>query len=102
MDDMDVEAIDFRDEIRQRVEPGFDLTPVVLRPVLYELLHGRKLHALRRIRHLLLVGPIDCREAPARVGKPFFGYVDSERPYARSVCCGDAVRQKSGSTGGGG
>ena len=47
VDEVDVEAIDLRDELRQRVQPRLEPPEVVLGgPVAHELLHRRELHAL--------------------------------------------------------
>src|SRR5688572_28838059 len=91
---MNVQPVDLGDEVRQRVEPRLAPAPVVVRrPVLRQLLHRRKLDALRLILRLLplhrldglLLGPargldartqrlelrlgeLDLRERPDRCG----------------------------------
>ena len=48
--EVDVDAVDLGEELRERVEPRLDLAPVVLRrPVVGEGLHRRELHALRGV-----------------------------------------------------
>jgi hypothetical protein len=55
MDEVDVEAVDLRLELGQRVQLGFAAAPVVLgRPIARERLNRRQLHALRPIRNELL------------------------------------------------
>ena len=70
MDEMNVEAIDLRKEIRHRVNLGFAFAPVVIRgPVMRELLHGRELHALRRVGDGFLVRPARRHNAALQVGE---------------------------------
>ena len=58
VDEMNVQPVDLGDELRQGVESRLDLAPIVIRrPIARELLHRRKLHALRRIRDGFPVGP---------------------------------------------
>lgn len=81
MDKVNVEPIDFGDEIGQSVEPGLTFSPViVVRPIGGELLHRGHLHALRIIRDGFLVWPA-CRQNPAlEVGEVFVGGMKFERP----------------------
>jgi hypothetical protein len=47
VDEVDVEAVDLGDEVRESVQPGLDPPEVVLgAPIADELLHRRELHAL--------------------------------------------------------
>ncbi|MGY3458664.1 hypothetical protein ACVWW5_004114 [Bradyrhizobium sp. LM3.4] len=79
MDEMDVEAIDLGDELRQCVELLFDLAPVIgLGPVAAKRLQPRELHALRDVGHRLPVGPARCSDAPAQVIERRVGDVDIE------------------------
>src|SRR5215475_6063974 len=58
VDEMDVHALDFRAELRQRIESRFAGAPVVLiRPVAGKFLKRRQLDALRPIADELLAGP---------------------------------------------
>jgi hypothetical protein len=58
VDEVDVQAVDLGDELRQSFQLGFDLAPVVIRrPVARELLHQCERHALGRVRDGLLLGP---------------------------------------------
>src|ERR1044072_7843881 len=76
---MDVEPVDLGDEIRQRVEPRFDLAPVMLcRPMARELLHRGELDALRCVRNLLPLRPYRRADAPAQVGKLVFRCAEGE------------------------
>ena len=57
VDEMDVEAVHLRDELRQRVQRCLASAPVVVgRPVTRELLHRRERHALRVIRAVSFSG----------------------------------------------
>ena len=48
VNEMNVQPIDFGDEIRQGVQLGLDLAPIVIcRPIAGECLRRRELHALR-------------------------------------------------------
>src|SRR6266540_2654288 len=50
VDEMDVEAVDLRGELRQRVQPRLEPPEVVLGArVAHQLLHRRELYALRRV-----------------------------------------------------
>ncbi len=70
MDEMNVQPVDRRHELRIGVQPRFGLAPVViLLPVARELLHRLELHALRRVRDRLLLGPPCRRDAPFHVGE---------------------------------
>jgi hypothetical protein len=52
VDEMNVEPIDLGDELRQGVQPGLALAPVVLgRPVPCDGLNRGELHALRGVRN---------------------------------------------------
>ena len=58
VDEMNVEPVDRRDELRQGIELRLHLPPVVVRaPVADELLQLRQLRALRPIGDGFLVGP---------------------------------------------
>jgi hypothetical protein len=77
---MDVEAIDLGEEIRQGIESGFDLAPVVFRgPVTREFLHGRERHALRKVRDGFPLRQACCGDTPAQVSQFRFRKVDLKR-----------------------
>ena len=79
VDEVDVEAVDLGDELRQGVQLRLALAPVVVRrPVARELLHRRELHALRLVRDRLLVGPARRRDAAVQVGERLVGEFDVE------------------------
>src|SRR5206468_12729875 len=58
----------------------------ICHPIAREFLHRRELHALRRIRHRLLVGPLRRRDASAEVGEGLVRSVKLEG--ADGVRCG--------------
>ena len=74
VDEMNVEPVDVRHELRQGVQPRFDLAPVVIcRPIGRELAHRRELHALRRIRYRFPLGPLCRGDPPAEIGESLIG-----------------------------
>ena len=83
----------FGHELRQGVQPRFDLAPVVVGlPIARELAHRRELHALRRIGDRLALGPLRRGDTPAQVRERFVGCVKLERAHDLSsgAPCGDA------------
>ena len=79
VDEVDVEAVDLGDELRQRVEPRLDLAPVVVcRPVARQLLGRRELHALRRSATSLLFGPAGRQDAAAKIVELLLRNVDAK------------------------
>src|SRR3954469_5311721 len=59
MDEVDVQPVDVRDELGQRIQLCLHPAPVVFGgPVARELLHRRERHALRLIRDRLLLRPL--------------------------------------------
>ena len=87
VDEVDVDAVDVRHELREGVQLRLGLAPVVVRaPVADELLELRQLRALRLIGDRFLVGPAGRREAPAEVGEIRLWHVDAERPDRRCRC----------------
>ena len=94
VDEVNVEPVDRRDELRQRIELRLHLPPVVVRaPVANELLQLGQLHALGSITDGLLVGPPRCQHALAKVGKRCVGNVDAERPDRGVVGFGSGGRR---------
>jgi hypothetical protein len=70
VDEMKVEPIDLRHELRQRVQSCLALAPLVLRrPVARESLHRPELHALRCIRDVFPLWPLRRLDAPAHFGQ---------------------------------
>ena len=80
VDEVNVHAIDRRDELGKGVELRFCLAPVVVRPpVSHELLERRELHALRGVVDGLALGPARGRNAPTEIDELFFRNIDVER-----------------------
>src|SRR6478735_8454592 len=80
VNEMNVQAIDRRDEVREGLESRLALAPIVfLRPVARERLNRRELYALRLICDGLLVGPARGRDARAQILQFRFGGLDLER-----------------------
>ncbi len=68
VDEVDVEAVDIRRELRQGIELCFRLAPVVATaPVLNQLLHLRQLRPLRPIGDRFLVRPPGGAQALAKI-----------------------------------
>src|SRR5918993_3741396 len=86
MDEVNVHAIDRCHELRQGVEPGLGLSPVVVRrPVLDDLLEFGELRALRSVADRLPVGPARVGDATAEVDERLFRNMDLEGPDRRVV-----------------
>ncbi len=80
VDEVDIHPVDLGRELRQRVEFGLHLAPVVVGcPVADEFLNRRQLHTLRPICDQLLVGPAVRGDTAAQVGERLVGHVDVER-----------------------
>jgi hypothetical protein len=94
VDELDVDAVDRGDELRQRIEPGLDLAPVIARfPVANQRLQPGQLNALRGVADRLAVGPARGPEAPAQIGDRSLGNIDAEGPYLVALRCGASVRR---------
>src|SRR6267143_3030269 len=79
MDEMNVEPIDRRHELRQGVEPGFDPAPVVIgSPIACECAHGRELHALGCIRYRFPLRKLCRGDALTKVNQCLLGNVHPE------------------------
>src|SRR5947199_9796284 len=79
MDEVNVEPVDLRHELRQGIQLRLRLPPVVARPpVAYERLDLRQLRALGPIRDRLPVGPPRSHDALAEVEEFLFRNVDLE------------------------
>src|SRR5205814_4225372 len=69
VNEVNVDAIDLGDELREGVELRLALAPVVLRPpIARELLNRRELNTLRCIRDDFAFGPPGRLDAAAQVG----------------------------------
>src|SRR5437870_2652742 len=70
VNEMNVEPVDFSDEVRHGVDLGLALPPIVLvRPILRELLHRRQLHALCGVGDLFALWPLCGLNALAQIGE---------------------------------
>ena len=88
MNEMNVDAVDLGDELRQGVQPRLHLAPVVVGlPVPHELLERRELHALRLVGDDLAIRPACRCEAAAEIEQIFLGHADAERPDC-AACSG--------------
>jgi hypothetical protein len=77
VDEVDVDAIDLGDELRQRVQPRLDPSEVVLvQPVLRERLQRLQLNSLRPVFGQLLTRPACRGDALAEVVDDLLGNVD--------------------------
>src|SRR5262249_61928172 len=77
VNEVNLEPVDRRGELRQGVELRLDLAPVVLvLPVARERLQYLRLHALRRIVDEFRAGPACRGDAPAQVRELRGGTVD--------------------------
>jgi hypothetical protein len=78
VNEMNVQPVDLGDEVRQGVQPRFDLAPFVFRrPIASEFLDGRERHALRCIR--FPVRPPGRVDALAQIGKFRFWKIHPKR-----------------------
>ena len=94
--ELDVDAVDRGDELRQRVQLRLGLAPVVVRaPGADEVLQLRELDALRLIRDGLPVRPPGRGDAATKIDERRVRHVDAERADGR-VLRGDADRGGSG------
>ena len=74
--EVNVEAVDRGDELRQRVQLRFHLAPVVMRrPITREPLHRSKLHTLRCVRDRFPLGPTRRVDAPPQIDELCIGHV---------------------------
>ncbi|MNL26641.1 hypothetical protein D3C87_1481760 [compost metagenome] len=86
VDEMNVETVDLGDELRRRVEPGLDPAPIVVRlPVLRELAHCRKLHALRGVGDCLALGPLRRPDAPSQIDEAGLRHMHAQRADGRAA-----------------
>src|SRR3546814_5488016 len=77
VDGVNVELVDFGDEVREGVQPRLDLAPVIFaRPIAGELLHRRELHALRIVIDRFGVGPSRRRDPPLEVSQILLGRME--------------------------
>ncbi len=91
VNEVDVQSVDVRLELRIRIESRLRLAPVIGgSPILNELLQPGQLRALRLIGDGFLIRPSCCRESLAQIGDIGIRDVDFERAYCVSLCiqCG--------------
>src|SRR6266480_2194847 len=87
VNEMDVQPVDIRDELRIAIELRLDLAPIVFRrPIAGELLHRRERHALREIGNGLFFGPPRRFDPLAEIREVLVRGVKLEG--ADGVCCG--------------
>jgi hypothetical protein len=90
---VDVEPVDLGDELRQGVEAGFDLSPVIVSlPVAHEVLQHRERYALRVVGDRFLLRPPRCRQTLLKVDEISLGNIDAERTdrfVGRRLCGSD-------------
>jgi hypothetical protein len=81
VDEVDVQPVDFSDEIRHGVETRLHVSPVIAGPpVAQKLLDGLERDALRVVGDSLLLRQADLRQAPTQVGQGGFWNIDAEGP----------------------
>src|SRR3954466_153647 len=86
VNEMDVEAVDLGDEVRQGVQLLLALAPVVLlSPVARELLHRREGRALRQVIYGLLLWKARGDDARTQVVEIRLRDLAGERPDRRGV-----------------
>src|ERR1700674_790524 len=79
VNEMNVEAVDRRHELRKRIQLCLALAPIVVRPpIACDFLNRRELHALRFIRDRFPVRPPRRVDAPAQIDERLFRNVDAE------------------------
>jgi hypothetical protein len=98
MDEVNVDAVDGRHELRQCIQPRFHLAPVVAAaPVPNQLLQLGQLHALRLIGNGFFIGPSRGGEPPAEIDQCLVRNVDLERPNCTVVGRGMLTGKKADS-----
>ena len=81
---MDIEPVDLRDELGERIQLGLELAPVIISgPVVDELLYLCQLCALGAIADGLLFGPAGGGDARTQILKRRLRKLDRERPNRR-------------------
>src|SRR5580704_1158624 len=80
VNEMNIEAVDFGDELRKSVQSPFNLAPVVLfRPILRNLLHCVELNALRCIPNQFLLRPSNRANSTTQFSKFRFRHMHMKR-----------------------
>jgi hypothetical protein len=82
VDEVDVEPVEVRHELRQGIQPRLELPPVIAAaPVAHEFLDLGQLGTLGLVSDGLLIGPARRSDAPPQIGQ--VRHVDFERADAR-------------------
>lgn len=93
VNEVDVEPVNLRDEVRHGVDPVLAPAPVVAGlPIVEELLGRLQRHTLLEIGHGLPLGQPSVCEAPTEVGEIVFRCVEIEWPYRACSRSGGALR----------
>jgi len=78
----DVQPVDYRLELRQRVQPRLGRPPVIaVGPVTAKVPQVRKRHTLEPVGNELRLGLARLPQTPPQVGQFRLGNVDQERDY---------------------
>src|SRR5262249_42534194 len=92
VDEVDVDTIDLRDELREGIELRLALPPVVLGlPVACELLDGGELYALRLILDGFPRRPAGCHDTAFQIGEGLVGNMNLERADSFGPALGGCV-----------
>ncbi len=105
MDEMNVETVDFCNEVRQGLQLGLALAPVILcRPIACEFLRGYELHALRFIGDRFPLRPLCRVDAATQIHERLLGKLDDEGADRAGIACGGRFRREQAgrACGGGG
>jgi hypothetical protein len=79
VNEMNVQPIDLGDELRQGVEPGLHLAPVVIRaPITHHLLEFFEPYTLGAVADCLPVGPSRGGDASAKINELLLRNIDAE------------------------
>src|SRR2546426_10704060 len=99
LNEVNVDAIDLGDELREGVELRLALAPVVLRPpIARELLDRRELNTLRCIRDDFAFGPLGRLDAATQVGDLRIRNIHLERTNIAFISHGFQPPRKSEQT----
>src|SRR5262249_633945 len=103
VDEVDVNVVDRCHELREDVELGLALSPVLVRsPITHELLEFCELYSLRLVGNRFLVRPTGPGDASAQINELIFRNIAAERTdrvtfRSRGQICGEqAYRTRSG------
>ena len=95
VNEVNVDAIDRRYELRKGIELGLGFTPVVVRsPIPHHFLEFCELHALRPVIDRLPIRPSRGNDAPAEIDELIVRNVDAERADCAVFGCGSRILGK--------